>query len=57
MMSMEECFRGHGPSDPEPLSSVRMADAAGIVSVLRPIYDGSLWSDDQILAQRPEGKK
>ncbi|WP_037152525.1 mannonate dehydratase [Rhizobium freirei] len=49
---MEECFRWYGPDDPVPLAHIRQAGATGIVSALHQIYDGSPWSDDQILAHK-----
>ncbi|WP_457581070.1 mannonate dehydratase [Ensifer canadensis] len=49
---MEECFRWYGPDDPVPLSHIRQAGATGIVSALHHVYDGSPWSDDQILKHK-----
>ncbi len=52
MRPMEECFRWYGPDDPVPLSHIRQAGATGIVSALHHVYDGSPWSDDQILKHK-----
>lgn len=52
MRLMEECFRWYGPDDPVPLSHIRQAGATGIVSALHDIYDGSPWSEDQILKHK-----
>ncbi len=52
MNAMEECFRWYGLTDPVPLSHIRQAGATGIVSALHHIYDGSPWSDDEILAHK-----
>jgi mannonate dehydratase len=52
MRLMEECFRWYGPNDPVPLAHIRQAGATGIVSALHHIYDGSPWSEDQILSHK-----
>ncbi|NRP20318.1 Mannonate dehydratase [Ensifer adhaerens] len=52
MRPMEECFRWYGPDDPVPLSHIRQAGATGIVTALHHVYDGSPWSDDQILKHK-----
>ncbi|MFC3071873.1 mannonate dehydratase [Shinella pollutisoli] len=49
---MEECFRWYGPKDPVTLDHIRQAGAAGIVSALHHIYDGSAWPFDEISAYK-----
>ncbi len=52
MDHMKECFRWYGPSDPVPLAHIRQAGAAGIVTALHEIYDGSAWSEAAIRARK-----
>jgi mannonate dehydratase len=52
MNSMKECFRWYGPKDPVPLSHIRQAGAAGIVTALHHVYDGTAWPKDDILARK-----
>jgi mannonate dehydratase len=52
MNPMKECFRWYGPNDPVPLSHIRQAGAAGIVTALHQVYDGTAWSRDDILARK-----
>lgn len=48
MEAMEECFRWYGPDDPVTLANVKQTGAAGVVSALHHIYDGSPWSDEDV---------
>jgi len=50
MQPMKECFRWYGPDDPVPLAHIRHAGAAGIVTALHAVYDGSPWPEDGLRA-------
>ncbi|MDO9418205.1 mannonate dehydratase [Pararhizobium sp.] len=54
---MEECFRWYGPKDPVTLDHVRQTGAAGIVSALHHVYDGSAWGEEDILAYKANIEK
>ncbi len=45
---MKESFRWYGPKDPVPLSAIRQAGAATIVSALHDVPNGEVWSIDAI---------
>lgn len=50
MLPMKECFRWYGPDDPVPIAHVRQAGAAGIVTALHAVYDGSPWPEADLAA-------
>ena len=52
MNAMKECFRWYGPKDPVPLAHIRQAGAAGIVTALHDIYDGSPWPEGAIAERK-----
>jgi mannonate dehydratase len=49
---MLESWRWFGPDDPVTLDHAKQAGAAGIVTALHHIYDGRVWTLDDILAQK-----
>ena len=52
MELMEECFRWYGPDDPVTLSHVKQSGATGVVSALHHKYDGSPWSEEDIVGYK-----
>jgi mannonate dehydratase len=52
MESMRETLRWYGPDDPVSLDNVKQAGATEVVSALHHIYDGSVWRDADIAAQK-----
>lgn len=49
---MLESWRWFGPDDPVTLDHAKQAGAAGIVTALHHIYDGRVWTADDILAHK-----
>ncbi|MBW4024903.1 MAG: mannonate dehydratase [Proteobacteria bacterium] len=49
---MEQSWRWFGQDDPVPLAHVRQAGATGIVTALHDIYDGRVWTPDDIATRR-----
>src|ERR1700753_673466 len=45
---MLESWRWFGPEDPVKLSHARQAGAHGVGTALRHIYDGSVWTPDDV---------
>ncbi len=51
---MRETLRWYGPDDPVSLDNVKQAGATEVVSALHHIYDGSVWSEADIVAQKAQ---
>ena len=52
---MLESWRWFGPEDPVTLADARQAGAHGVVTALHHIYDGRIWTPDDI-AERIDRK-
>ena len=52
MQPMRETLRWYGPDDPVSLDNVKQTGATEVVSALHNIYDGSPWSDADIVRQK-----
>ncbi|MDX7952222.1 mannonate dehydratase [Lichenihabitans sp. Uapishka_5] len=51
---MLQSWRWFGPNDPVTLSHARQAGVDGIVTALHEIYDGRVWTPEQIAARRAQ---
>jgi mannonate dehydratase len=56
-MDMLESWRWFGPQDPVTLSDARQAGAHGVVTALHHIYDGRIWTPDDIAERMALVKK
>lgn len=51
---MQQAWRWFGPDDPVTLDHARQAGAVGIVTALHHIYDGRVWTTDDILLHKKQ---
>jgi mannonate dehydratase len=56
-MDMLESWRWFGPQDPVTLSHARQAGAHGVVTALHHIYDGRVWTPDDVAERMALVKK